>query len=201
MFVSFEGLDGSGKTTQVELLTDWLGKEGRRVVTTREPGGTPLGERVRELVLDGGDIAPWTEAALFTAARAELVERVIGPSLADGADVVTDRFLDSSLVYQGVARGLGIERVLALNLDAIRGILPDVTFLLLVDVDEAVKRSAGARDRIEREGEAFMTLVDNGYRQLAGVFPQRVVAIQGNRPVHEIAEEVRERVRERAGAA
>jgi dTMP kinase len=199
MFVSFEGLDGSGKTTQAELLAETLEKEGRTVVSTREPGGTPLGERVRDLLLDGDAMSPWTEAALFTAARAELVDQVIGPKLAAGAEVVSDRFLDSSLVYQGIARGLGIERVLALNLDAIRGILPDVTFLLLVDVEEAVKRSSGARDRIEREGDAFMSLVDNGYRQLAGLFPQRVVALGGDRPVHDIAKEVLEHVRERAG--
>ena len=200
MFVSFEGLDGSGKTTQAELLAESFEKEGRAVIATREPGGTPLGERMRERLLDGDSMSPWTEAALFTAARAELVERVIGPKLAEGADVVSDRYLDSSLVYQGVARGLGIERVLALNLDAIRGILPDLTFLLLVEVDEALKRSSGARDRIEREGEAFMTLVDNGYRQLAGLFPQRIVALDGNRPVHDISKEVLAHVRERAGA-
>jgi dTMP kinase len=200
MLVTFEGVDGSGKSTQADLLRDWLEQEGRSVVVTREPGGTPLGERVRELLLEGDAMAPWTEAALFAAARAELVERVIGPALAEGSDVVCDRYLDSSLAYQGVARGLGVERVLAFNVEAIRGILPDVTFLLLVDVDEARKRSAAARDRIEREGDAFLSLVDNGYRQLAGLFPQRVVTIDAARPVHEIAKEIREHVRQRARA-
>jgi dTMP kinase len=198
--VTFEGVDGSGKSTQTELLEEWLQKEGRDVVTTREPGGTPLGERVRELLLDGEAIAPWTEAALFAAARAELVDRVIGPALAEGSVVVCDRYLDSSLAYQGIARGLGVERVLAFNVEPIRGILPDLTFLLLVDVDEARKRSAAARDRIEREGAAFLSLVDNGYRQLAGLFPQRIVTIDAGRPVHDIAKEVREHVQQRAGA-
>jgi dTMP kinase len=198
--VTFEGVDGSGKSTQTELLEEWLQKEGRDVVTTREPGGTPLGERVRELLLEGEAIAPWTEAALFAAARAELVDRVIGPALAEGSVVVCDRYLDSSLAYQGIARGLGVERVLAFNVEPIRGILPDLTFLLLVDVDEARKRSAAARDRIEREGAAFLSLVDNGYRQLAGLFPQRIVTIDAGRPVHDIAKEVREHVQQRAGA-
>src|SRR5205807_880224 len=107
--------------------------EGRTVVATREPGGTPLGERIRELLLESDEIAPWTEASLFAAARAELVDRVIGPALARGETVLCDRYLDSSLAYQGIARGLGIERVLDLNLNAIRGLLPDRTFLLVVD--------------------------------------------------------------------
>lgn len=200
VLVTFEGVDGSGKSTQAELLQEWLQKEGRDVVTTREPGGTPLGERVRELLLDGEAIAPWTEAALFAAARAELVDRVIGPALANGSVVVCDRYLDSSLAYQGIGRGLGVERVLAFNVEAIRGILPDLTFLLLVDVDEAQKRSASARDRMEREGVAFLSLVDNGYRQLAGLFPQRIVTIDAGRPVHDIAKEVREHLQQRAGA-
>jgi dTMP kinase len=200
VLVTFEGVDGSGKSTQTELLQEWLQNEGRDVVTTREPGGTPLGERVRELLLDGEAIAPWTEAALFAAARAELVDRVIGPALAEGSVVVCDRYLDSSLAYQGIARGLGVERVLAFNVEAIRGILPDLTFLLVVDVDEARRRSASARDRIEREGVAFLSLVDNGYRQLAGLFPQRIVTIDAGRPVHDIAKEIREHVQQRAGA-
>ncbi|HXV02472.1 MAG TPA: dTMP kinase [Gaiellaceae bacterium] len=199
MFVTFEGVDGSGKSTQAELLADALEQEGQTVVRTREPGGTKLGERVRELLLDGEGMAPWAEASLFTTARAELVEDVIGPALRDGSVVVCDRYLDSSLAYQGIGRGLGIDRVLAFNIDAIRGVLPDVTFLLLVDVDEARKRSSAARDRIEREGVAFLSLVDQGYRQLAGLFPQRIVAIDGARPVHDIAKEIHEHVRERAG--
>jgi dTMP kinase len=200
VFVTFEGVDGSGKTTQAEMLADALRHEGRNVVATREPGGTRLGERIRELLLDGEGMAPWAEASLFTTARAELVERVISPALAEGSVVVCDRYLDSSLAYQGVARGLGIDRVLAFNVEAIRGVLPDVTFLLLVDVDEARKRSAAARDRIEREGDVFLSLVDQGYRQLAGLFPQRIVTVEGKRPVHEIAKEILEHVRQRAGA-
>ena len=199
MLVSLEGVDGSGKSTQAELLREWLQEEGRDVVMTREPGGTPLGERVRELLLDGDEMAPWTEAALFAAARAELVDRVIEPALSAGSDVVCDRYLDSSLAYQGIARGLGVERVLAFNVEPIRGILPDVTFLLLLEVEEARKRSATARDRIEREGDAFLRDVDNGYRQLVELFPQRIVAIDASRPVEEIAKEVREHVQHRAG--
>jgi dTMP kinase len=199
VFVTFEGIDGSGKTTQAELLSKWLENEGRTVVATREPGGTPLGERVRELLLEGDAMAPWSEAALFVAARSELVERVIGPALAEGSDVISDRYLDSSLAYQGVARGLGVEQVLALNMDAIRGILPDITFLLVVEVEAARNRSTAARDRIEREGGAFLSLVDQGYRQLAELFPQRIVTIEGDRHVKDIAEEVREHVQQRAG--
>ena len=128
--MTFEGIDGSGKSTQARLLAEALAADGRDVVATREPGGTEAGERIRELILSGPEIAPWTEAALFAAARAQLVEEVIAPGLARGADVICDRYLDSSLAYQGIARGLGVERVLELNVHAIRGILPDRTFLL-----------------------------------------------------------------------
>ena len=194
MFVTFEGLDGSGTTTQTELLRQHLEQAGREVVLTREPGGTELGERVRELVLGDTQISPWAEAALFAAARAELVSEVIQPALKRGADVVCDRYLDSSLAYQGIARGLGVERVLALNLDAIRGTLPDVTFLLTVDPEEARRRSGPPGDRIEREGDEFLRQVDAAYRELAGIFAGRITVVDASKPVDEVAKEVRDKL-------
>jgi dTMP kinase len=194
VFVTFEGLDGSGKTTQAERLRAHLEEMGRDVVATREPGGTELGEKVRELLLGGTQISPWAEAALFASARAELVAEVIAPALERGADVVCDRYLDSSLAYQGIARGLGVERVLALNMDAIRGILPDVTFLLLVDPEEAARRSGSASDRIEREGAGFLREVDRAYRELSSIFAGRIVALDGSRPAEKIAKEVHVRL-------
>ena len=196
MFVTFEGLDGSGKTTQVELLRAALAEEGRDVVVTREPGGTRLGERVRELLLGEGDISPWAEAALFAAARAELVDRVIAPELSRGVDVICDRYIDSSLAYQGIARGLGVERVLELNLHATRGVLPDRTFLLLLDPERASGRLGDAPDRIELEGRDFRAAVDAAYRSLAEMFPQRVIPIDAGRDPQEIAEDVRGRLRD-----
>ena len=195
MFLTFEGLDGSGKTTQANLLVEALRGDGRDVVATREPGGTPLGEEVRKLLLEGVEMSAWAEASLFAAARAELVERVIAPALGANKVVVCDRYIDSSLAYQGIARKLGVERVLELNLYATRGLLPDRTFLVLVDLETALAR-AKSSDRIERETVEFHRAVDNAYRSLAEMYPERITTVDGNRDADTVAEEIRGRLRE-----
>ena len=190
MFVSFEGIDGSGKSSQATLLVERLRAEGRAVVATREPGGTPLGERVRELLLGPHEIVPWAEAALFAAARAQLVADVIRPALERGAWVVVDRFLDSSLAYQGAARGLGIDAVLQLNRAVIGHVEPDRTFLLHVPADVALARiGSERRDRIEAEGAEFLTRVDRAFEALSVRF-ERIDAIDATRATSEIAAEI-----------
>jgi dTMP kinase len=198
MFVTFEGLDGSGKTTQAKLLRNRLEADGRDVVLTREPGGTELGEQVRELVLHGGHVTPWAEALLYAASRAQHVEEVIRPALERGAAVLCDRYVDSSVAYQGVARGLGLERVLDLNLAAVGGLLPDRTFLLLIDPARIGQRLRREHDRLEREDAEFHARADAGYRELAERFPERIVSLDGTRPAEELAEEVYGALRARA---
>jgi len=190
MFVTFEGLDGSGKSTQAELLRARLEADGVDVVSTREPGGTELGERVRDLVLHGGHVTPWAEALLYAAARAQHVDEVIRPALERGASVICDRYLDSSVAYQGVGRELGLERVLELNLAAVGGLLPDRTFLLSLEPAEIGSRLGGVHDRLERESEEFHARAAAAYRDLAGRFPERIVVLDAARPPDELAEEV-----------
>jgi dTMP kinase len=196
MFVTFEGVDGSGKSTQTRLLAEHLRVEGREVVETREPGGTPLGERIRELLLQSERVAPWAETTLFAAARAQLVADVIRPALARGADVVCDRYIDSSLAYQGLARGLGVDRVLELNLLVTGGLLPDQTFLIDIPVEEAARRTGSRPDRIEREGQGFAAQVDEAYRELAQVFAQRITLVDGTQPPEEVAKLIRGQLRD-----
>lgn len=195
MFISFEGLDGSGKTTQAGLLARALRERGDEVVEVREPGGTPAGERLRELLLDpAAAIAPWTEALLYAAARAQLVADVIRPALGRGAVVVADRFLDSSLAYQGCARGLGLERVLAVNEPGLDGILPDRTLLLRLPEQEAAARRGAQPDRIEAEGERFHAEVARGFAAAAGRFPERIAVIDAGGSPQDVSARVRRAV-------
>ncbi len=187
MFVSLEGPDGVGKTTQVALLVEALRAEGRDVVQCREPGGTELGERVRSLLLDGdvavGDRA---EALLFAAARAEIADEVIRPALAAGRWVVCDRFIDSSIVYQGIARGLGVESVRAASVFATDGLLPDRTIVL-----HGVDRRGDQPDRIEAAGAEFHRRVAEGFLRLAELDPARVVLVDATGAEDAVAARVR----------
>lgn len=181
-FISLEGIDGSGKSTQARMLAHVLRGRGLEVIETREPGGTPLGEAIRGLLLDTpkGSVAPAAEIHLFAASRAQHVDELIRPAVARGAWVVSDRFVDSSLAYQGAARGFGIETVLEANRTAVDGCLPDLT--LVIDVPAATaawRRSGDGDDRIEAEGVAFQEAAAAGYRELARRFPQRVMLIDG----------------------
>jgi dTMP kinase len=199
MFVTFEGLDGSGKSTQAELLAAHLGEQGREVVLAREPGGTPVGEAIRSLLLDGPEMTPWAEAALFAAARGELVTRVIQPALDRGADVVCDRFIDSSVAYQGIARGLGVEAVLELNALLAGRLLPDRTFLLDLQPAQAAARLGGASDRMERQEAEFKSAVAEAYRELARRYPRRIAVLDATLPEDELAEAVRADLAETVG--
>jgi dTMP kinase len=196
MFITFEGVDGAGKSTQVRLLAEQLRAEGRQVLETREPGGTALGEKVRDVILAVGSLAPWAEALLFAAARAQLVDEVIRPALARGEDVLSDRYIDSSLAYQGLARGLGVERVLVLNLAATGHLLPDRTFLIEVPLDQAARQRGNDPDRIEQEGDEFLEHVNSAYQDLAGIFAQRIVTVDGSQPASEVAKLIRGQLRD-----
>jgi dTMP kinase len=179
LFVTFEGIDRSGKSTQARMLADALGDEALGV---REPGGTPAGERVRDLLKDADvPLGAQAEALLFAAARAELVAQVIRPALEDGRVVVSDRFLDSSLAYQGGARGLGVDEVERINRFATGGLAPDLTFLLEIEPAAAAAR-AGESDRFEDEGLALQAAVLEAYERLVAADPGRWRRIDATRP-------------------
>jgi len=198
LFVTLEGIDRSGKTTQAALLCDALGHEALLV---REPGGTTTGERIRELLKDpDAAIGPRAEALLFAAARAELVDQVIRPALEAGRVVVSDRFLDSSLAYQGHARGLGEEEVRRVNEWATAGLVPDLTLLLQIDPATAAAR-AGEADRFEDEGAALQRAVQDAYERLAAAEPARWQVIDATRSPEEVHADVLAAVeRARTGA-
>jgi len=201
LFITFEGVEGCGKTTQTLALTEWLRAQGLSVVLTREPGGTPVGERCREILLDVGHagMSPATELFLYLASRAEHVDGVIKPALKRGDVVISDRFADASVAYQGGGRLLGQKTVGALNEVATGGVKPDVTFLMDLDPAEGIERlvmgrGEGARDRIESEVLEFHQRVREAYLETAGREPDRFVVIDAELSVEEIQSNVREAV-------
>lgn len=198
MFVSLEGIDGSGKSTQAKLLAEALGPE---TLLIREPGGTDAAERIRELLADPAlELDSFAELLLFSAARADLVSFVIRPALKAGADVVADRFADSSVAYQGGARGLGMSHVLSLTDMVIDGLWPDLTILLRVDPEVGLGRAGGA-DRFESEGLDLQRDVADAYEEIAQIASDRVVVIDAGGTVEEVHGLVMEALREYQAAA
>lgn len=198
VWITLEGGDGSGKTTQAELLTAWLGEQGRTVVRTREPGGSEVGMLIRDIVLHHrGDIAPRAEALLYAADRAHHVETVVRPALARGEVVIQDRYLDSSVAYQGAGRVLDGTEVRDLSLWATEGALPDLTVLLDLDPAEARRRLDAADkpfDRLEAEKEAFHARVRAAFLALAEAEPERFLVVDAALPASDISAAIRARV-------
>jgi dTMP kinase len=198
LFISLEGVDGSGKSTQARLLVEALGAE---TVAIREPGGTEAAERIRELLADPSvELEPLAELMLFLAARAEVTERVIRPALETGKYVVADRFSDSSIAYQGAARGLGVGEVIGLCETATDGLWPDLTLLLRIDPETGLGR-AQSDDRFEQEGLSLQQEVATAYEEIAIIASDRVTVVDATGSVEEVHQRVMEAVNARAGAA
>ncbi len=196
LFITFEGPDGSGKTTQIERLKTFIQGKGYDAILTREPGGTPISEKIRELVLDKNhmEMDYMTEALLYAAARAQHVAQVIKPALEAGRTVICDRFMDSSIVYQGYGRGLG-DCVRIINEFAVRGCLPDITFLLKVDPAIGKRRiKPNEQDRLELEKIEYHRAVFQAYEELEKLYPKRIIGIDAGRSIDEISWEIREHI-------
>ena len=192
MFITFEGGDGSGKSTQIQSVRDWFESRGREVVVTREPGGTELGTEIRRLVQNGPeDVDARTEALLYAADRAYHVATVIGPALERGAVVLGDRYIDSSLAYQGAARSLGVNEIASLSAWATRGLYPSLTFLLDLPPEVGARRRTDAPDRMERESMDFHERVRHEYLRLADAEPERIVVIDAVGTIEEVFSEIR----------
>ena len=194
LFITVEGTDGSGKTTQIGLMKNYLEQKGYNVVLTREPGGTYISEKIREIILDPSNsrMSAITEMILYAAARAQLVSEVIKPALESGKIVICDRFVDSSYAYQGFGRGIDLEIVGNVNKAALDGEMPDITFFFDISPEIALnrRRASTGTDRIEREDMEFHMKVYNGYKQLALLNPERIRTIDSNRTVEEISRDI-----------
>lgn len=194
-FISFEGIDGSGKSTQSRLLRDWLIEKGRRVILTREPGGSPGAEEIRQMVLEG-DADRWsaeTELLLFTAARRDHLERTIRPALSEGAVVITDRFADSSRIYQGLGRAALRDMVDSLH-DLVIGQEPDLTVLVDMDPEIGLERALnrqGGEERFEGFGVEMQRRMRRGFLDLAKTYPERIVVVDGARPIDDVQADIR----------
>jgi dTMP kinase len=202
--ISFEGSEGSGKSTQITRLAEHLQKLGREVVVTREPGGTEIGEQIRNIIVHnskGDEMCPETELLLFTAARAQVVREVISPALHRHAVVLTDRFLDSSTVYQGIARNLAPDPVNQINRFAVGDVMPHLTIVIDVPTEISLKRirqrASDLPDRMERENITFYKKVREGYLLLAKQWPQRVVVVDGTQPPDAIEQQIWNEVEKR----
>ena len=192
VFITFEGGDGSGKSTQIQSVRDWFESRGREVIVTREPGGTELGTEIRRLVQNGPeDVDARTEALLYAADRAYHVATVIGPALERGAVVLGDRYIDSSLAYQGAARSLGVDEIASLSAWATRGLYPSLTFLLDLPPEVGARRRTDAPDRMERESMDFHERVRHQYLRLADAEPERIVVIDAVGTIEEVFSEIR----------
>lgn len=199
LFIVMEGPDGSGKTTQINLLKEYLEEAGYECLITREPGGTVIGEEVRQLILnpEHKEMSPVTEMLLYAASRAQLVHEVIGPALEEGKIVISDRFVDSSIVYQGIARKLGISAVSAVNAPGIGIYRPDGIFFIDLSEEEGLRRKKEQKnlDRMEQEGIDFHHMVSEGYRKVLSGRPE-VMKIDGGRSIDTIQKKIRNHVDE-----
>ena len=195
-FITFEGTDGSGKTTQIKLLEEYLKNKGYEVVLSREPGGTKVSELIRDLILDPAntEIVPLTEMILYAASRAQHVAQIIKPSIEAGKILIWDRFVDSSYAYQGCGRGLDLRSIADVNRVAIDGISPDITFFLDINPETAIKRriNATGADRIEQEKLDFHKRVYEGYKKMSLLFPDRIMTIDAEKPIDEISFQINE---------
>lgn len=199
LFIVMEGPDGSGKTTQINLLKEYLEEAGYECLITREPGGTVIGEEIRQLILnpEHKEMSPVTEMLLYAASRAQLVHEVIGPALEEGKIVISDRFVDSSIVYQGIARKLGISTVSAVNAPGIGIYRPDGIFFIDLSEAEGLRRKKEQKnlDRMEQEGIDFHHMVSEGYRKVLSSRPE-VMKIDGGRSIDTIQKKIRNHVDE-----